>query len=230
MGGWGGPGALAHAAPRLPAWGPAAHPSAMSACTCRRGKWSQVEGREGREVIPPFPSPRRSPHHDANKEGDAQEQASPGHQEGIGGCHRVGTGFHDSPCSRERGLAPCGDEGPVGPGPRQPTHRPFLTTSAISSIFPEELGGQRDPIGAILHGGLQEKGGRCNGMGQPPHSAFSCPTQGHDIQPGTRCIPLGLRPCPTCELKGPISEVRSLGSARAGRSVRLGDPGLSPWP
>lgn len=36
-----------------------------------------------------------SPHHDGNKQGDAKEQTRPSDQEGIGGCHRMGAGFHD---------------------------------------------------------------------------------------------------------------------------------------
>lgn len=90
----------------------------------------------------------------------------------------------------------------------------LLTTSAINTIFRKELGGQREPVGAILHGELQEKATEAfrDGATPLPHPVSLYPTQGHKTQLRVQHVALGLSP--TWELKNPISEVRSLGSAK----------------
>lgn len=107
-----------------------------------------------------------------------------------------------APAAERGGQACCGDEGRGGPAP--PTANPgtpLLTISVISSIFPEELRGQRDPVGAILHGELQEKaGGGTMGQGSPPTLVSLCPSRGQETQAGACRAPPGPRPCPTSEL------------------------------
>lgn len=89
----GGVGEPAYAVPRPLAWSSPARLSTMSACTCRGEEGIQFR-EESRQS--PLDQPLwHSPHHDGNKQGDAKEQTRPSDQEGIGGCHRMGAGFHD---------------------------------------------------------------------------------------------------------------------------------------
>lgn len=53
-------------------------------------------GRDGKQS-PLDQPPWHSPHHNANKQGNAKEQTPSSDQEGIGKCHRMGAGFHDRP-------------------------------------------------------------------------------------------------------------------------------------
>lgn len=50
---------------------------------------------------PGAPRPQHSPHQDGDEEGDAQEQAAPSHQEGVGVGDGAGAGFQDSSCGTE---------------------------------------------------------------------------------------------------------------------------------
>lgn len=53
---------------------------------------------QGVQTEPPLDqAPWHSPHHDANKQGDAKEQTPSSNQEGVGGSHRMSAGFHDRP-------------------------------------------------------------------------------------------------------------------------------------
>lgn len=151
---------------------------------------------------PQCPRPGHSPHHNANEEGDAQEQAAPGHQEGIGRCQRAGAGFHHSPCSGEEGQAHCGDGGRGAPSSPQLIQDPSSPPVPPAVSSPKSSGGSVTLRAPSSTGNCKRGQGSTRGWGRPPALVSPCPTQGHGIQPGAHCVPSGTAAVPHLRAEG----------------------------